>query len=75
MAQIQLIKITADSLAPANAEAREYLARVKTGVWLNCEIRQQRNYQFHKNSFHSYNSVSNIGRRPVVRSLLLKNPT
>lgn len=51
MAQIQLIKITADSLAPANAEAREYLARVKTGVWLSCEIRQQRNYQFHKKLF------------------------
>ncbi|POP42350.1 hypothetical protein CHU32_03705 [Superficieibacter electus] len=51
MAQIQLIKITADSLAPANAEAREYLARVKTGVWLNCEIRQQRNYLFHKKLF------------------------
>lgn len=51
MAQIQLIKITADSLAPANAEAREYLARVKTSVWLSCEIRQQRNYQFHKKLF------------------------
>ncbi|HCL5285506.1 TPA: DUF1367 family protein [Salmonella enterica] len=51
MAQVQLIKINADTLAPANAEAREYLARVKPGVWLNCEIRQQRNYQFHKKLF------------------------
>lgn len=51
MAQIQLIKINADTLAPVNVEAREYLARLKNGVWLNCEIRQQRNYQFHKKLF------------------------
>lgn len=51
MAQIQLIKTSADSLAPANAEAREYLATLKCGVWLNCDIRQQRNYQFHKKLF------------------------
>lgn len=51
MAQIQLIKINADTLAPANVEAREYLARVKSGVWLNCDVKQVRNYLFLKRFF------------------------
>lgn len=51
MAQIQLIKISPTTLTTANAEASEFLQRVKTGVWLNCDVKQARNYLFHKRFF------------------------
>jgi len=51
MAQIQLVKTSPDSLAPATTEAREFLQRVKTGAWLNCDVKQARNYLFHKRFF------------------------
>lgn len=51
MAQLQLIKISSNSLAPATSEASEFLQRVKTGAWLNCDVKQARNYLFHKRFF------------------------
>lgn len=51
MAQIHLVKTSPTTLAVANAEAAEALARLKSGTWLNCEIRQARNYLFHKRFF------------------------
>lgn len=52
MAQaIQLVKTSPTTLAPANDEAGEFLQRVKTGIWLNCNITQARNYLFHKRFF------------------------
>ncbi|HCD7552998.1 TPA: DUF1367 family protein [Citrobacter farmeri] len=51
MAQIQLIKSANLTLTPANAEAREFLQRIKTGVWLNCSVTQARNYLYHKRFF------------------------
>lgn len=51
MAQIQLVKTSPDTLTPATAEASDFLRRLKTGVWLNCDIKQARNYLFHKRFF------------------------
>ncbi|EOG5422599.1 DUF1367 family protein [Cronobacter sakazakii] len=51
MAQIQLIKTSPDTLTPATPEASDFLRRIKTGIWLNCDIRQARNYLFHKRFF------------------------
>ncbi|EMD6815287.1 DUF1367 family protein [Citrobacter koseri] len=51
MAQIQLIKISSTTLTPATPEASEFLQRVKTGAWLNCDVKQARNYLFHKRFF------------------------
>lgn len=57
MAHIQLIKATSSTLTPATPEASEFLQRVKTGVWLNCDVKQVRNYLFHKRFF----SLLNLG--------------
>lgn len=51
MAQIQLIKISSTTLTPATPEASAFLQRVKTGSWLNCDVKQARNYLFHKRFF------------------------
>ncbi len=51
MAQIQLVKTSPDTLTPATPEASDFLRRIKTGIWLNCDIRQARNYLFHKRFF------------------------
>lgn len=51
MAQIQLIKTSSTTLTTANAEASEFLQRIKTGIWLNCNVTQARNYLFHKRFF------------------------
>lgn len=51
MTQIQLIKTSPTTLTTATTEASEFLQSVKTGVWLNCDIRQARNYLFHKRFF------------------------
>ncbi|EPJ9743107.1 DUF1367 family protein [Klebsiella oxytoca] len=57
MAHIQLIKATSLTLTPATPEASEFLQRFKTGVWLNCDVKQVRNYLFHKRFF----SLLNLG--------------
>ncbi|MFH8134190.1 DUF1367 family protein [Pantoea osteomyelitidis] len=51
MAQIYLIKTSSEFLAPANPGATEYIQGLKSGVWLNCDVRQARNYLFHKRFF------------------------
>lgn len=51
MAQIQLVKTSSTTLSPATPEAAEFLQRVKVGAWLNCDIKQTRNYLFHKRFF------------------------
>ncbi|KKF35955.1 DUF1367 family protein [Erwinia tracheiphila] len=51
MAQIQLQKVSPETLNPATPEARDFLQRIKIGVWLNCDVRQARNYLFHKRFF------------------------
>lgn len=51
MAQVQLLKTGPDILTPATPEASEFLLRVKTGVWLNCNVTMARNYLFHKRFF------------------------
>lgn len=55
MTQIQLIKISSESLAPATTEVSELLRHVKTGAWLNCDNWQPRNYLFHKRFFALFN--------------------
>lgn len=52
MAQvIQLVKTSSTVLTPATPEASEFLQRVKIGAWLNCDVKQARNYLFHKRFF------------------------
>lgn len=51
MAQIQLIKTSSSTLTPATPEASAFLQRIKTGAWLTCDIKQVRNYLFHKRFF------------------------
>ncbi|MGX9362250.1 DUF1367 family protein [Pantoea ananatis] len=51
MTQMHLVKTSATTMMVANAEAAEVLARIKTGAWLSCDVRQARNYNFHKRFF------------------------
>ncbi|WP_210492809.1 DUF1367 family protein [Pantoea ananatis] len=51
MAQMHLVKTSSTTMMVANAEAAEVLARIKTGAWLSCDVRQARNYNFHKRFF------------------------
>jgi len=52
MAQIiQLFKSSPTTLTTATPEASDFLQRIKIGVWLNCNIKQARNYIFHKRFF------------------------
>lgn len=45
MAQvIQLFKSSPTTLSTATPEARDFLQRIKIGVWLNCDVKQARNY-------------------------------
>jgi len=57
MAQIHLIKSALNTLTPATPEASEFVRRLKPGVLLNCDVRQARNYRFHKLFF----SLLNLG--------------
>jgi len=54
--KINLLK-TLTGLAPADAEAEEFLRKKKLGSVLSAEIRQVRNYAFHKKWF----ALLNIG--------------
>lgn len=51
MAQIQLQKISAETLTPATPEAREFLQHIKIGEWIHADFKRVRNYQFHKRFF------------------------
>ncbi|ELV2795791.1 DUF1367 family protein [Enterobacter ludwigii] len=52
MAQvIQLFKSSPNTLTTATPEASDFLQRIKIGVWLNCDVKQARNYLFHKRFF------------------------
>lgn len=51
MAQIQLVKTSSTTVSPATPEAVQFLQRVKVGAWLNCDVKQARNYLFHKRFF------------------------
>lgn len=51
MAQIQLQKISSETLTPATPEASEFLQRVKIGEWIHADFKRVRNYQFHKRFF------------------------
>lgn len=52
MAQIiQLFKSSPTTLTTATPEASDFLQRIKIGVWLNCDVKQARNYLFHKRFF------------------------
>lgn len=52
MAQIiQLFKSSPTTLTTATTEASDFLQRIKIGVWLNCDVKQARNYLFHKRFF------------------------
>lgn len=57
MAQIQLLKTALQTLTPATPEAGEFVRRLKPGILLNCDVRQARNYRFHKLFF----SLLNLG--------------
>ncbi|WP_241197648.1 DUF1367 family protein [Pantoea agglomerans] len=57
MAQIHLIKSASNTLAPATSEASDYIRRLQPGIMLKCDIRQARNYRFHKLFF----SLLNLG--------------
>lgn len=51
MAQIHIVKITTELLAPATDEARAFLQRVPLGGWIHGEFKRVRNYRFHKKFF------------------------
>lgn len=51
MALIQLVKSSPETLSPATPEGKLFLGRIKTGAWLNCDVKQARNYLFHKRFF------------------------
>lgn len=51
MTQHHFIKTDSMTLAPADAEASEFLQRVKAGTVLRFEVKRARNYQFHKRFF------------------------
>lgn len=51
MAQIHLVKLTPELLAPATDEARVFLQRAPIGSWIKGEFKRVRNYRFHKKFF------------------------
>ena len=51
MSEINLWKTPAGVLAPCAEEDQEKLKRFKTGVMVRAEVKQFRNYQFHKKWF------------------------
>lgn len=51
MAQIHIVKITPELLAPATDEARAFIQRVPLGGWIHGEFKRVRNYRFHKKFF------------------------
>ena len=51
MAQIQLQKISPETLTPATPEASEFLQRIKIGEWIHADFKRVRNYLFHKKFF------------------------
>lgn len=51
MAQILLVKTAPNILTPATPEAREFVQRLKPAIWLKCDVKQARNYLFHKKYF------------------------
>jgi len=57
MAQLHLVKSAPQTLTPATPEASEFVRRLRPGVLLNCDVRQARNYRFHKLFF----SLLNLG--------------
>lgn len=57
MAQIYLLKSAQNTLTPATPEASEFIRKLNPGILLNCDVKQARNYQFHKLFF----SLLNLG--------------
>ncbi|MEY8709519.1 DUF1367 family protein [Mangrovibacter phragmitis] len=51
MAQIHIVKVTTELLAPATDEARAFLHKVPLGGWIHAEFKRVRNYRFHKKLF------------------------
>ncbi|MFZ2125387.1 MAG: DUF1367 family protein [Candidatus Saccharimonadales bacterium] len=49
--KVEMVKSTTGSLIPASAEAGESLRKIKVGIPVSVEIKQIRNYQFHKKMF------------------------
>ena len=51
MAQIHIVKLTSELLAPATEDARKFLQRVPLGGWIHGEFKRVKNYRFHKRFF------------------------
>lgn len=51
MTSIVLLKTPGGALAPADAQAAEFVAKLKMGAPVRAEVKRVRNYQFHKKLF------------------------
>lgn len=51
MSAIVLLKAPNGALVPADQQATDYIASLKTGAAVRAEVKRMRNYQFHKKVF------------------------
>lgn len=51
MTEIVLTKLPSGALAPADAQAAEFIAKLKLGGAVKAKVSQPRNYRFHKKLF------------------------
>lgn len=69
MAELLMTKTPAGALIPASEEEAEKLRKIKSGATVRCDIRQMRNYQFHKKFFSLVKFLFGIWEESVPRQL------
>ena len=69
MAELLMTKTPSGALIPVSEEEAEKLRRIKSGATVRCDIRQMRNYKFHKKFFSLIKFLFDIWEDGVPRSL------
>lgn len=69
MAELLMTKTPSGALMPASEEEAEKLRKIKSGATVRCDIRQMRNYQFHKKFFSLVKFLFDIWEEGVPRRL------
>lgn len=69
MAELLMTKTPSGALMPASEEEAEKLRKIKSGATVRCDIRQMRNYQFHKKFFSLVKFLFDIWEESVPRRL------
>lgn len=68
MSEALLVKTPQGYLAPSDEEAAERLKKVKVGAIVRCDIKQMRNYDFHKKFFALVKFLFDIWEETMPRA-------